>query len=232
MEFFYTFGPMVVGMFAAASIAIYCWKRVRVASLIILIWFAVSVIVSQFSFFPESTSSELEGLIRFVAFGSLAFGPAAVLIYLALRVKRFNSALEKIPTSAFVLTQSYRIGGVFLILAFLRGDLPAEIGLVSGVMDVTVAATAVALAFGLKKNKAISPRLIIVWATFSLLDFSWATIVKFLTFFGPLELSTSASMLGNPPLAIISLFALPLGIFVSVFVIIRSKEDLSKIKRQ
>jgi len=230
MEFFYTFGPFAIAMFAALTIAAYCWNKVRAASLTVLIWFVVSAVVSQFTFFPENQISDLEELIRFSSFGTLTFGPAAVLIIMVLKVSSFKSAMKKISTSALVLTQSYRIGGVFLIIAFLRGDLPAEIGLVSGVMDVTVAITAVALAFVMKNNKTVSPRLLITWATFSLVDFSWATAIKFATFFGAIELSTSASMLGNPPLAIISLFALPLGIFVSVCVIIRSNDALAKIK--
>lgn len=230
MDFLYTFGPISLGMFAALTIATYCWKKTRAASLTILMWFAVAAVVSQFTFFPEGITSDLEAIIRFSAFGSLTFGPAAVLIFMVLKVSSFKSAMKKIPTSALVLTQSYRIGGVFLILAFLKGDLPTEIGLVSGIMDVTVAITAVALAIIMKTNKTVSPRLLITWATFSLLDFSWATAIKFATYFGAIELSTSASMLGNPPLSIISLFALPFGIFVSVYVIIRSKDTLARVK--
>lgn len=230
MDFFYAYGPIVIGMFAALTIAAYCWNKVPVASLAILTWFAVSAVVSQFTFFPESKTSNLEALIRFSTFGALTFGPAAVLIFMVLKVRSFQSAMKKISTSALVLTQSYRIGGVFLILAFLRGDLPFEIGLVSGIMDVTVAISAVALSFQIKTNKAVSPRLLITWATFSLVDFSWATAIKFATFFGVIELSTPTSMLGNPPLAIISLFALPFGTFVSVYVIIRSKETLARVK--
>lgn len=230
MDFLYTFGPTAIGIIASLSIAAYCWKRVRAASLTVIAWFAVSLGVSQFAFFPESQASELEALIRFTIFGTFAFGPAAVLIFMSLKITKFKSALEKIPTSVLVLTQGYRIGGVFLILAFLRGDLPAEIGLVSGFMDVTVAITAVALVFMMRRNKSVSPRLVIAWAVFSLADFGWATIVKFATFFGVLELSTTSSMLGNPPLAIISLFALPLGIFVSVSVALRAQKELTLMR--
>ena len=40
-----------------------------------------------------------------------------------------------------------------------------------------------------------------------------------------IRLLEDPAMLGNPPLLIISLFALPLGIFVSVHLIIRSREN-------
>lgn len=225
MEFIYAFGPAVVGSIAAIAIASYCWNRFRVASFTILIWFLVALMLGQFAFFPGSYVSELDPLIRFMAFGTFAFGPAAILIFLSLRIKTFQEALGKISTADLVLTQTYRIAGVFLILAFLRGDLPPEIGLISGLMDVTIAVSAIALAIHLRRDGQNARGLVRAWAVFSLLDFGWATIMKFAGFFGVLELNPDPAMLGNPPLLIISLFALPLGIFVSVHLIIRSREN-------
>lgn len=225
MDLIYAFGPAAVGSIAAGAIASYYWNRFRVASFTILIWFSVALIVGQFAFFPGSYVSEIDPLIRFMTFGTLAFGPAAILIFLSLRIKTFQEALSKISTADLVLTQTYRIGGVFLILAFLRGDLPPEIGLISGLMDVTIAVSAIALAIHLRRDGQNARGLVRAWAVFSLLDFGWATIMKFAGFFGVLELNPDPAMLGNPPLLIISLFALPLGIFVSVHLIIRSRES-------
>ncbi|MEY3495721.1 MAG: hypothetical protein RI921_1081, partial [Chloroflexota bacterium] len=50
-----------------------------------------------------------------------------------------RGALELIPTSALVMTQVYRFGSLFLIVAYLGGQLPVEVGLVSGVLDTIVA---------------------------------------------------------------------------------------------
>jgi hypothetical protein len=110
-------------------------------------------------------------------------------------------------------------------MAYFSGDLPAEVGLVSGVMDVTVALTAVLLANHLRKNEGDSRRLVIAWSTFSLIDFAWATIVKTAAFFGLLQITPAPLALGNPPLLIISLFALPLGIFISFYIILRTSEQ-------
>lgn len=226
MDLIYVLGPTVIGLIAAISISVYCWSRFRVASVAILIWFAISVVVGQFAFYPDDSYSQLEGLMRFTAFGTLAFGPAAVLIFMALKVESFKSALSKIPTSALVLTQAYRIGGIFLIIAYFSGDLPAEVGLVSGVMDVTIAITAVLLANHLRKDEGRSRTVVIAWGTLSLIDFAWATIVKSAAFFELLQISPVPLALGNPPLLIISLFALPLGIFISFYLILRAKEQL------
>lgn len=225
MDLIYVLGPTVIGLIAAISISVYCWSRFRAASVAILIWFAISVVVGQFAFYPDDSYSELEGLMRFTAFGTLAFGPAAVLIFMALKVESFKSALSNIPTSALVLTQAYRIGGIFLIIAYFSGDLPAEVGLVSGVMDVTIAITSVLLANHLRKDEGRSRTVVIAWGILSLIDFAWATIFKSAAFFELLQISPVPLALGNPPLLIISLFALPLGIFISFYLILRAEEQ-------
>ena len=225
MDFLYNFGPAIIGLIATISIAAYCWNRFRTASVTILIWFSVALLIGQFVFFPEGNENQIDLLIRFLVFGTLAFGPAALLILFSLRSEKFKSGLEKISTSDLVLTQTYRIGGVFLILAFFRGDLPAEIGLISGLMDVTIAISAIALAIHLRRDGKNARGLVKAWAIFSLLDFGWATSMKFASFFGVLELNPDPAMLGNPPLVIISLFALPLGIFISVYLLVRTRKQ-------
>lgn len=227
MDLIYSFGPTVIGALTTFAIASYCWNKFRAASFIVIIWFSLAVIVSQFSFFPASNDDGPNNIFGFLAFGTLAFGPAVVLILLAHRSSKMKDFLSSISSSVLIFTQVYRIGGVFLILAFVRGDLPAEVGLVSGLMDVLVAITALVLSGYLRNDSAKYPRLIVAWAIFSLIDFSWVTLIKFATFFGVLSIAPAPVMLGNPPLLIISLFALPLGIFVSVYLIIRVSKDLS-----
>ena len=227
-ELFYNFGPTALGLVAALAITFYCWSRFRQASIAVLIWFILAIVVSQFPIFSQSQDSNQMDFLGFVIFGTLAFTPAAVLLYLAYRVESVNEKLKSISISALVLTQAYRVGGIFLILAYLQGDLPAEIGLVSGVLDVTIGITAVILAIYLKNDQYKAPRLVIAWAIVSLIDFSWATVMKFASFFGVIELDPAPIMLGNPPLLIISLFALPFGIFISVYLIDRLRAEISR----
>ena len=227
-ELFYNFGPTALGLVAALAITFYCWSRFRQASIAVLIWFILAIVVSQFPIFSQSQDSNQMDFLGFVIFGTLAFTPAAVLLYLAYRVESVNEKLKNISISALVLTQAYRVGGIFLILAYLQGDLPAEIGLVSGVLDVTIGITAVILAIYLKDDQYKAPRLVIAWAIVSLVDFSWATVMKFASFFGVIELDPAPIMLGNPPLLIISLFALPFGIFISVYLIVRLRAEIAK----
>lgn len=227
MDILYTFGPSFLGLIAALAIALYCWNRLRIASVIVAVWIAVALAVGQiplFQGFPEWQESDWLG---FNVFGTLAFGPAVLLLIAALRVNRVREVLEKIPTSAFVVTQAYRFAGVFLIAAYLRGELPPEIGLVSGILDVIVATTAILLALYLRGDESRSPRLVMAWAILALADFAWASVMLTLSFLGVLQLTPAPVMMGNPPLLIISLFALPFGIFVSIYLILRLRKQLT-----
>lgn len=226
MDSLYSLGPTILGSISALAIAGYCWNRMRIASLAILLWISMATLIGQFSIFPNQDERQAADWISFLTFGTLAFAPSALLLIAALRVEKAKTAMAGIPSSVLVMTQAYRIGGVFLIMAYLRGDLPAEIGLISGVLDVLVAISAIVLSFSLRGSESRSPRLVIAWAVLSLMDFGWATLMKFASFFGFLELSPAPTMLGNPPLLIISLFALPFGIFISVYLIIRIRKAL------
>lgn len=228
MDTLYTFGPSVLGLAAALTIALYCWNRLRMASVIVIGWITIALAIGQIPLFQGFTDWQESDWQGFNVFGTLAFGPAALLVIAALRVKRFKEALDKIPTSAFVATQAYRFGGAFLIAAYLRGELPAEIGLVSGILDVIVAATAILLALYLRGNESRSPRLVMAWAILALADFAWASMMVTLSFLGVLELTPAPVMMGNPPLLIISLFALPFGIFVSVYLMLRLRSESSE----
>ena len=228
MDLLYTFGPSILGLAAALSIAIYSWNRLRIASIILVGWIVLALVLGQiplFQGFPDWQESDVWG---FNIFGTLAFAPAALLLLAALRVKRVTEALDQIPASAFVLTQAYRFGGAFLIVAYLRGELPAEIGLVSGILDVVVATTAILLALYLRGNESRSPRLVMAWAILALSDFAWASMMLTLSFLGVLQLNPAPVMMGNPPLLIISLFALPFGIFISIYLMLRVRNQLSR----
>jgi hypothetical protein len=84
-----------------------------------------------------------------------------------------------------------------------------------------VATTAIMLAGYLRGDDARAPRLVIAWAALAILDFGWAAVLITASFAGIITISPAPVMMGNPPLLIISLFALPLGIFISVHVIAR-----------
>jgi hypothetical protein len=224
MEYIYATGPTAVGLSAALMIAGYCWKRWRSAGLVLLVWISVAVAVGQYPFFAGLPTWQPTDWRGFLLFGTLAFTPAVLLLIAAVRVPRFRQALRRMPTSALVLTQASRCGGVFLLLAYLRGDLPAAIGLVSGLLDVIVASSAVLLSGYLRADEARASRLVPAWAILGLIDFGWAVVMMVASFLGVLNLTPAPVMLGNPPLLIISLFVLPFGIFINGYLLLRVRD--------
>ena len=229
----YEVGPLFVGAVAAALIAAYLWSRSRVASLIMVVWFCLAAAIGQVSFFEGPLTWAESHALGFAAFGTLSFAPAVVLLIAVFRSERTRRFIAAIPTWALLLTQAYRVGGAFLIVAHLRGELPGEIGLVSGPLDLLVAASSVVLAVRARRHNRSSVRSSAIWSIVSLADFAWAIAVLQFSYLGVIELSPDPIMMGNSPLLVISLFALPLAIVVSVLVLVRAiRPSLLKPSRQ
>jgi uncharacterized membrane protein len=218
----YELGPLVVGAVAAALIAAYLWSRSRVASLFVVVWFGLAAAIGQVSFFEGPLTWAESHALGFAAFGTLSFAPAVVLLIAVFRSERIRRFIAAIPTWALLLTQAYRAGGAFLIMAHLRGELPGEVGLVSGPLDLLVAASSVVLAVRARRHNRSSVRSSAIWSIVSLADFAWAIAVLQFSYLGVIELSPDPIMMGNSPLLVISLFALPLAIVVSVIVLVRA----------
>ncbi|MFO1540815.1 MAG: hypothetical protein ACKOTZ_10325, partial [Chloroflexota bacterium] len=209
----------MIAAVAGVAIAAYAGARMRVAGLVLLAWTGAAIVIGS----SPLPSGQARDVVGFLVFGALAFAPAVALLLAAWRLPRVRALVDRTPTAALVLTQAYRVGGVFLVLAYQRGELPAEVGLVSGVLDLLVATTAVLLAIHLRHDGSRSARLVIAWATLGLVDFGWAMIVITASFLGLITLDPAPIIMGNPPLLVISLFALPFGIFISVVLIARMR---------
>ena len=101
----YTLGPTTFGLIAALAIAAYLWGRLRIASVIVLTWFVAAAAIGQVTLFPGFPDWQVGDWRGFLIFGTLAFLPAGLLLFAALRVAPVMTALAGIPTSALVLTQ-------------------------------------------------------------------------------------------------------------------------------
>lgn len=220
MDFLYYTSPVLIAALTALSIAAYSWHRYSLASVVVLGWGAAAIILGQLTFFDGLLVWLPSDWPYFIAFALLAFTPAALLVVAAARSRKFKTFLENVPIRILLLTQISRIGGIALIAAYLRGELPAHIGLISGGIDIAVAISAFALAYYYPKGNA--PVLGVAWASVSLLDFMWAVSIVTASFLGFIAVVPAPALMGAPPLLVISLFALPLGIFVSIEVLRRS----------
>ena len=43
----YTLGPTLLGFTAALAIAVYLWRRLRIASISLLVWFVVAAVIGR-----------------------------------------------------------------------------------------------------------------------------------------------------------------------------------------
>lgn len=223
METIYTIGPSVIAAVTILLIATYTWNTMRSASIVIVVWGVLAIAIGQYSFFAGVSQWQASDWIGFLFFGALTFTPAGLLLVATGRLPSLTHHLAQTPTSVLVMTQVYRFGGVFLIMAYARGQLPLSVGLVTGVVDVVVATTALVLSVYLRGHEMRAPRLVIAWATLAIADFVWAVSLITLSFLGFIQLTPAPVMMGNAPLLVISLFAVPFGIFVSVYVITRMR---------
>lgn len=232
MNFLINVGPATIAIVVAIIMSVYLWNRSKQISSFFLIWITIATFISQihiFLGFPQWLSHDWLG---FTLFGFLTFTPAALLLFFTFKRNQVKIVIDGIPTADIILTQSYRIAGIFLLFAFVRGELPLEIGLMTGILDCVVAFSAVMIGAYLRYTKKNNSRIILPWAILGLLDFGWAILALTLSFLGLWNLTPAPVMMGNPPLLIISLFNLPLGIFVSVYLILRTLKHIINTRQK
>lgn len=232
MEFLINIGPTTIAIVVAIIISVYLWNRSKEISLFLLIWITIATFISQIHFFIGFPQWQSDDWLGFTLFGFLAFTPAVLLLVFTFKRNQEKIVIDSIPTADIVLTQSYRIAGIFLLFAFIRGELPLEIGLMTGILDSLVAVSAVLISAYLRYTKKNHSRIILPWAILGLLDFGWAILALTLSFLGLWNLTPAPVMMGNPPLLIISLFNLPLGIFVSIYLILRTLKHMNKTRQK
>ncbi len=209
----------------AIVLSIYSWNRYRPFSYALLIWFFVAFGLAQIPYFQDS-QTWMEGDWKgFLAFGSLLMIPVFALIVAWSKSQKFKAFLDQIPTWLLISTQAYRFAGIFFLVFYVQDKLPFEIGVVNGLLDVTVATSAIILGIliyykGNKYNK-----LVLAWNGLGLLDFASAFTVVGLTFFGLMSVSPAPTPMGLPPLTLISIFQVPIAMFIHVYLIARIRND-------
>lgn len=69
MSFLYEIGPTLMGVAAALLIAGYCWSRVRLASVLVMVWVSAAAVLGQMTIFPgfptggSPTGKDLDSLV-------------------------------------------------------------------------------------------------------------------------------------------------------------------------
>jgi len=126
MDMIYTIGPSVIAAITVLIIAAYTYT-VRSASIVTVVWGVLAIAMEQYSFFAGLSEWQASDWIGFLLFGALTFTPAGLLLVAVGRLPSLTHLLAQTPTSVLAMTQVYRFGGVFLIMAYALGQLPIPV---------------------------------------------------------------------------------------------------------
>lgn len=212
---------IALGSVVAGLIAAYSWNKLRAVSYSVLAWFVLAVGLAQIPYLQVKGEWQPGDLIGFMIFGILLSIPLTGLFIAWQKSSAFKNFLDAVPTWVLVSTQAYRIVGLAFLFYYFQGALPFEVGFVSGVYDLLVAISAVVLAW-LLYHKSVKEKLFVVgWCGFGLLDFALAFTLAGLSFFGLIQLVPEPTAMAMPPLTIISIFQVPLAMFIHVYLITR-----------
>lgn len=182
------------------------WHKV-VTPVVLFAWFGAVVWISGQAFVQD--------------FSSLP-PPMAVVITIPivvglglLFVPSHRTFLSRIPQGWLIGLQVYRVLGYSFLVAAMMKILPAELGLVTGVMDIAIGLMALWIVRQLRRPAGRSAAL--VWNVFGLLDFAWAVPLVLLaapTAIQVLNLSPGIEAMGTQPFALIAMWALPFSILL------------------
>lgn len=205
----------------ALAVAAYSWRRMRVVSLGVMAWCAAAWAFSVRGFFQDSGGWQTADIPGFLLFGTLMTLPLVVVAFGWYRSAVFREFLQSIPLQNLVGIEVYRLGGIVLLWMQAKGLMPPEIGIVAGCVDTFIGITAVPLAWAVASNIRGVRWLAIGWNLLGIADFLIAVSMVSLSFIGALALQPDPVRIGLHPLALISLFQLPLSIAIHLLALRR-----------
>lgn len=217
---------------ALAVAAVLAWRVHGTSSRLaigVLLWLTIAIAASFVGFFPDPTSWDRpDDLIGFALFGTLMALPVVLWFTVVRQRQDVQRAVNQLPLSFLVGLQVYRIGGLIFAWMFFSGMMPAAMSGSTATLDILVGITALVLAVAIGKREQrkqhLSTRLriaVIVWSVVGVMDFVIAILVFSADAVGLLELSPPPLMLGEHPLALVSLFQVPLAVIIHLLAIER-----------
>jgi hypothetical protein len=204
----------LVVSFVSAIIVIYSWRRMRIVSYVMPLWFIGSWLLSTNGFFEPRDIWQDGDLVSFAIFGTLMSLPVVVFGLAFVRSAKLREFLGAIPMQALVGIQVYRMAGGIFLWMWLAGLMPAEMGIVTGSMDIFIGITAILLAWGAMTNLKRVRGLLWMWNIIGIADFIFAISLVSLSILGLMTLTPDPVRIGTHPLALISLFQVPLSIIL------------------
>jgi hypothetical protein len=191
-----------LGVIAFAAIA----RPARIgAAALILAWLAALVAVA-------ATGLMAPYALRPVGAMPLSFVFAAAAALIAWNgAPRFRAALLSVPLAELAGVHAGRVVGVFLLILFGLGRLPAPFAPLAGIGDIITALAAIGIVVRLVSGRPVSRRSIALWNAFGALDLVVAVTLGVLSTPGTLHVfgSTSGNALTSLPWLLIPTALVP-----------------------
>ena len=205
----------------AIAVAAYSWRRMRVVSLGVMAWCAAAWAISRRGFFQDAGGWNAADMPGFLLFGTLMTLPLVAIALGWYGSRAFRGFLESIPLPTLIGSQAYRLGGAIFLWMYSEGLMPPEIGIVAGCADAFIGITAIPLAWVVAKHVGGVRWLAIGWNLVGIADFLISVSLVSLSFVGVLAMQPDPVRIGLHPLALISLFQLPLSITIHLLALRR-----------
>ncbi len=189
--------------------------RARYGGVGLAVWLAATVLIVSTGITEDFTS--VISPLGFIMTTVIMLGLAMILGWQPLQ-----RALAALPLHWLMAIQLYRVVGIVFLFGWLAGELPTALGPVTALYDVFIGLTAPLIAFAYVRYGAV--RLAQLWNIIGILDFVYAITIGVLAAPHALRLLTltpDTSALGLLPLALITLWAVPLSVFLHVACLVR-----------
>jgi hypothetical protein len=204
----------IAAFIVAAVVALYTARRMPALSWAVVVWFALAWLLSSNGFFKDAAGWSDGDIVGFFIFGTLISLPIVIIAIGWIRSADFRDFLTAIPLPLLIGIEAYRIAGAIFWWMYLQDLLPPEMGLVTGFADVFIGTTALPLAWAVARDLPGSHQSAIVWNLFGLSDFAIAVSMVLLSILGVVTFQPDPVQIGLHPLALISLFQMPLSIII------------------
>ena len=205
----------------AIAVATYSWPRMRLFAIAVMAWCAAAWAFSRGGFFQDAGGWNAADISGFLLFGTLMTLPLVAIALGWYGSRAFRGFLESIPLPTLIGSQAYRLGGAIFLWMYSEGQMPPEIGIVAGCADAFIGITAIPLAWAVARNIGGVRWLAIGWNLVGIADFLISVSLVSLSFVGVLAMQPDPVPIGLHPLALISLFQLPLSITIHLLALRR-----------
>lgn len=130
---------------------------------------------------------------------------------------RLFRGLARLDLPALIAAQTFRIGGVFFVIAWMKGDVPAAFALPAGLGDIAIGAAAPFVAAAVAAGRPRARALATVWSLLGLADLVIAVflgVTHSSSSFGVLATSVTTDTLAVYPFSLIPTFLVPLAVML------------------